>query len=571
MAIYDIGADAATAVAAFLNQFTLNANGDIRHGSGSDAFHIWWLHRALQTKVYDFTVSGDDLLNLPKPNPSTSEALGTIITLLDHTTDYGVNYNITDADAQYLFGGSVSQDGGDKIFGGLGVLGAVASLTALQIIQNNALLTSHWGTGKNQTDNSTLLRILIPYRVGGSDIDGGRIVVKANEFGDTYAVWRTTLGLGEKVASITTTSDPQNNTAESTVAAYTGISTTEGYQLIDVGTGGAKPYLTGWDYGANSKKALYEYRKWQLRAGTAETIFGIDGDLFTGGPTFRADVSGSGSELLVQNEVLTWTEGGQASSGVLMGADDLEDGSASEIWIHILTGVNPTDTTVLSGAAGSVALTADAVNLQPNPNGIGQFTGSAWIGDYGIGFNSNQVTQADSFSPLDNSGPISPPDNVPISVTVNGIANSRVYLARATSGVIDQAEYTAAAGNDSGNATFAINEAIKSDSPGPGTILVIEGGAIVPIVYTSFAGSTFTLVGTLPQSFTSGATVWVPMLYDEIASDGGSASTSIVRNGDVEVAGWVRYGNASSPRKPVPISGTIGAAGLALTVTLEAE
>lgn len=571
MAVYDITANAATAVSAFLTAFTLNANGDIRYSAGADTFHTWWIHRALQSKVYDFTTSGDDLLNLAKPNPSTSEALGTIITLQDHTAAYAVNYNVTATEIEYLFGGSIEQNNGDDRWSGMQVLGSVNNpATELQIISDDSLLTSHWGTGKNQTDGNTLLRVMIQTISGGSAIDGGRVIVKANEWGDTYAVWRTTLGLGEGVASIVTGSDPQNDTALVTVQGYTGITTTEGYQTIDVGTGGLKPYLTGWDYGANDKKALYEWRKSQLVRGTAVNVFGMDGDLFTGGPTFKADVSGAGSELFVQNELLSWTESGVPSTGTLMGADSLTDGSTTEIWVHIRTGINPTNGTVVTGAAGSVTLTADGTNLIPAANGIGQFTG-AWIADYGVGFDAAQVGQADSLRPLDDSGPLSPPNNVLVSVQANGVANAHVFLARATGGNINQTQYTAAAGNTSGNSTFVIKESFAADDPITGWLLVIEGGAFVPLEVTSWAGSTAQINGTLPQTFTEDAVVLFAYLYDNIASDGGTAQTSLVQSSNIEVAGWVRFGDAAAPRKPVPISGTIGPAGLSLSVTLETE
>ena len=56
MAIYDRDADAATAVAAFLTQFKCWANGDVRYVSGTDTFHVWWLHRALQKIAWDFAI-----------------------------------------------------------------------------------------------------------------------------------------------------------------------------------------------------------------------------------------------------------------------------------------------------------------------------------------------------------------------------------------------------------------------------------------------------------------------------------------------------------------------------------
>ena len=79
MTIYAKDADAATAVAAFLAQFKVSANGDIRYVAGVDTFHTWWVHRSLQKIAWDLAISGDDELNLSKPNPSTSEALAQLL------------------------------------------------------------------------------------------------------------------------------------------------------------------------------------------------------------------------------------------------------------------------------------------------------------------------------------------------------------------------------------------------------------------------------------------------------------------------------------------------------------
>lgn len=573
MAIYDKSADANTAVTAFLNQFTVSANGDIRFSSGTDTFHTWWIHRALQKIAWDFTISGDDQINLSKPNPSTSEALGTIITLLDHTTAYGVNYNITSVEATYLFGGSIEQNNGDDRFSGMIVLGTTASPTQLQLIQNNGLLTSHWGTGKNQTDSNTLLRILVQTISGGVITDGGRIIVKANEWGDTFAVWRTTLGLGESVASITTSADPQNTTLLATVEAYTGITNTEGFTTLDVGDGsGLKPYLSEWTYGANNKKALYEFVKSMLVRGTLATIYGIDGDLFTGGATFSTTLTtGVGGDLWVQNEVVTWTEAGTPSSGILMAVDNLADDSATEMWIHILTGINPTTGTTISGAIASQD--ANVVSsLIPSPSHLGVFTGS-WIGEFGIGFAVAELTQSDSVKPLDGSGPLSPPNNVPVSVTVNGTTNSHVILAikDPVLGGIDETQYTLGAGNNLGNGTLVVAEVIASDTPPSGWVLVKEGTTFEPIQYASWSGSTFTLVGTLGANLTAGKDSIVPFFYDNVPTDGGTIATSLIYNADIDVIGWVRHGDAGDAHKPVPIAGAIGTAGLSLSVNMESE
>jgi hypothetical protein len=254
-----------------------------------------------------------------------------------------------------------------------------------------------------------------------------------------------------------------------------------------------------------------------------------------------------------------------------MAVDNLADDTATAMWVHILTGINPTSGTVISGAVASQAINV-VTSLLPSPNHLGVFTGS-WIGDFGIGFSTAELTQSDSVKPLDNSGPLSPPNNVPISVTVNGTTNAHVFLSKkdiATGGV-KYTQYTVAAGNTTGNGTFVIVEAIASDTPPSGFVLVKEGTTFEPLEYVSWSGSTFTLAGTLPVTYTATRDVIVPIFYDNVAADGGTASTSLIYSSDIDVVGWVRHGDAAAPHKPVAIAGTIGTAGLSLSVQLEGE
>ncbi len=572
MAIYDYEADATTATTAWLAQFTVTAEGNIRHNTGTDTFHVFWIHRSLQKIAYDFAISGDDELNLTKPDPSTSAAVGTIITLKDHTTAYGVQYNLTDAEAEYHFGGSIEQGGATVTrYSGLIVLGSVNEpTTELQIIQNGALLTSHWGTGKNQTNSSTLLRVLVKTVDAGSETDGQRVVVKANEWGDTYSVWRTELGLGEKVAAINTASDPQNTTLIGTVQGYSGIAINEGFVEIDLQEGsGVKPYMSEIDYGGNNKKAAYEWVKEQMVRGTSNVIYGLDGDLFTGGPTFKADID-SGSGTWVQNEVVSWTEDGTVSEGSLIAVDFMDGSTATEIWIHLNFGINPTDGTVLTGA-GSASGTVDVsmTSLSPAANMIGLFTGN-WIGEYGVGFLYAQMTKDDAVKPLDNSGPLSPPNNVSATIVVNGTTNAHVFLSPSTGGVIDETQYTVDTATNA-TSSFIINEVIASDTPTSGWILVKEGTTFEPVQYDSWDTKTFTTTIPLGTTYTSAKDVIIPIFYDNVSSDGGNVTTSLIQSSDIPVAGWVRQGTPTNPGKPVPISGTIGTAGYSASVTIEAE
>lgn len=579
MAIYDKTASASTAVTAFLAQFKVAANGDITYIAGSHTFHVWWLHRALQKIAWDFAISGDDELNLTKPNPSESEALGTIITLKDHTANYGISYNITDTVAQYLFGGSVEQGAVGSVtkYGGLIVLGSVASATYLEIIQNATVLTSHWGTGKNQTDSQTLLRCLVKIQNAGSEIDNSVVNVKANTWGDSFAVWQTTLGLGEKVAAINTFSDPQNDTAAATVAGYT-ITKSEGYKLIDVDGAGDKPFIGEWSYGTHDKKALYEYVKWLMRYGTAETLYGMDLSLWTG--RLYDCTIGSGTGTWVQNESLSWGSGATAGTGHLVGVEDTAGATNDRLILHLDTGVAPVDTlTVTGNAAATGVLSADSTNITSSSNLLGVFTGTAWIGADGMGFVASELGFADSVKDLDGNI-LSPPNNVDIVVTVTAGASGddpHVFLAEkhSVNNAPDYEVYTAAAGNTTGNGTLIVQEAIDADTPAVGTVLILSatGTTYEAYDYSSWTSSTFTLTGTLTQDFTLNDHVFVAALYKS-ATGGGvtkTASNTLIYLTDIDMIGWVRHGDPASPDKPVPIAGTVTSAGLALTVVLDSE
>lgn len=585
MAVYDRDATASTAVTAFLAQFKVAANGNITYVSGTDTFHVWWLHRALQKIAWDFAISGDDEINLSKPNPSTSEALGTIITLLNHSTDYSVRYNITDTVAQYLFGGSVEQYNSSnqlQRYSGLQVLGSVnLGTTELQIVQDGGLITSHWGTGKNQTDSNTLLRILVKTWDAGAEIDNSTVVVKASEWYDTYAYWTTVLGLGEKVAAINTANDPQNTTLLATVQAY-GITKSTGYgwELINVDGAGNKNFIGAWDHNSLGKKALAEYVKAIITRGTTDTFFGIDGDLWTGRVYDIALNVGTGGELWVEPETVTWSTG----EGQLMAINNTADDTATRMILHLNKGLAPTNGTTLTGATNSASQTVNGTptTLSTAANHLGLFTGSNWIGAYGIGFLASQLTYGDSVTSLDGETP-TVPQNVTVTINVECDASDvpHVFFAE-KDGVLNAPDYTVytLAAQSSGSSTITINESIASDEPQDGWILVLPTGATTykAYHYSSWTGSVFTLDATdhptgTDEAFTLNDDAFVAVLYTTFNGAGTTktATNTFIYSADRPLIGWVRHGDPAAPDKPVPISGTVTSAGLTLTVVLDNE
>lgn len=598
MAVYDIDATPASAVTAFLAQFAIAANGTITYVSGSDTFHVNWLHRALQKKVWDFTTDTDDLVSLDKPNPSTSEAIGTIITLEDHTADYSVRYNIDATVAQYLFGGSVEQDDGAgnvERWSGLIVLGSVSnSATVLQILQNNGLLTEFWGQvninqlGWNQTDGSTLLRVLVKTYDGASgEIDNSVVNVKASHWGDTYANWTTTLGLGESVAAINTFSDPQNDTTEGTVNGWTAIATQlEGIDLIDVDGNGNKEFLGTLNYtgiGNGNKKSIYERVKSMFAYNTTNTPWGFDGDLWTA-RVFDCDNLTAGSGTWVQNEQVTWGAGATAGSGTLMGVANTAGGSNTRLVLHLETGVAPDASVTLTGAGGaSQAMSQASTGLVTNPNWIGTFTGSAWIAAFGVGFEASQLEFGDSVTSLDDEKPTIP-QNVAITVNVTvpqASDDAHVFLAEALGNAPDYAKYTAVGGEVATGTSVDVGT-IDADEPKTGYIGVKHNSdtAYTFYEYTDWNTGTFTLGGTLnsgqlQDSIAASDEVFIAYFYE--SATGGGVNKSVSRSfvfdaGTRNFVGWVRLGDPAAPGKPVNIAfNNVGSNSVSQNVTLSAE
>ena len=572
MAIYDRDATPLTAVTAWLAQFKVASTGAITFVSGTDTFHVYWIHRSLQKIVYDFAISGDDELNLSKPDPSSSEAIGKIITLKDHTTDYSVNYNVTDLVMEYHFGGSVSQNSGDDIYYGLKIVGKVATPMPIKVLQNHTELTSHWGNGKNQTDGNTLARIMVKGRSGGADIDNLIVNAKLSTWLFTYAVWTAGLELGEAQASVSSDADPQNTTLQATVEAYT-IAKSEGYKSLDLDGLGVKPYIGEWSYAPEgNKKALYEFVKSLLVDGTTETLYGVDGDLWTG--RLYDCVISTGTGTWVQNETVSWAGG----TGNLVAVDTLTGTGTARLIFHLNTGVAPLDTEVITGlstATGTVSGTP--ASMSTSVNHLGQYTG-AWIGALGIGLKATEVTSADSFKDLDGNT-VTPPNNVPINGTITcGDAGDdpHVFLApkHGSLQAPDMAVYSCS-GNTSGAGVIDV-DAISADTPQAGYVGVLRTGTVNYefYEYSSWATTTFTLVGTIAGNIIATDPAMHAVFY-ESAVGGGTvktvSSSLVYQSTPIPVVGWVRHGDPTIPDKPVPIAGTIGSGGLSFSVTLEDE
>lgn len=283
---------------AIADDFSVAVSGDIRFTGTTANYTVLELHRFLQDLADDAQASGDDLVDITSNTPS-DRSTDTIITLL------GV-YNIDDDAAEHLYAGSITQEGGDTVYSGLQVLGAVnTNLTQVMIIQDNDLYqftttdtAPYWGdqsTGGYNGNSAAgiLMRVMLKTRQFGADLDRKRIRVQIRHWGDTYDFFNATLGTGESVAAVSSTPDAQNDTAQGTVTVYADVLNSGGtanapiggYQTIDLNNGnGPQPYYSKWTFGAQGDglKALWEYTKDLTGNGTTKTLDGLNGELFLG-------------------------------------------------------------------------------------------------------------------------------------------------------------------------------------------------------------------------------------------------------------------------------------------------
>lgn len=289
------------------DDFSVAANGDIRHTSGSTNYSVLALHRWLGGLADNEDSTGDDFMDITRFTPS-DRSTDNIITLNDYSGVGGPTYNVDDTAVEFLYDGSIEQAAaaGGTRYAGLVVVGAAESGTELQIWQDEAILTSHWSTGKNiDAGNSILNRVLVKTRVDGADIDGGRIIVWARELGDTYGEFSVTMALGNNTAAIFTSSDLNNTTLEATIAGWTGITNTEGYQEYDISDDGTpEAWYSKWDYGTNTAAEVYERTKWIGRRGSVTAIHSTTGPLFRG-ITHQIDYD-TQTTAFTEDDILVW-------------------------------------------------------------------------------------------------------------------------------------------------------------------------------------------------------------------------------------------------------------------------
>ena len=163
-----------------------------------------------------------------------------------------------------------------------------------------------------------------------------------------------------------------------------------------------------------------------------------DNDLIEGlqsGATAAINVGGGA----IEDEDLS------GGTGILLAKDD--NGTAGELYLQVLTGVNPVDNNRIRRDDTSGDPLADYVDATATintrtliPEFIGTSTGSNIIGAYGIGFDPNDVGSSDRFTSLDNASRI-PPNNVQFTVSGLVSGEDRVLVGPRSGTTLDRGQW----------------------------------------------------------------------------------------------------------------------------------
>jgi hypothetical protein len=499
---------------AIQDDFTVAQNGNIRyvgaaHGAaGAGYYTVIQFHRWLGDLADDAvaSASSSDFLDITDATPS-ERSTDNIITLLGA-------YNIDDTAAEHLYDGSIIQASGAEIYDGLVVIANRGM--DLQIVQNGTVIVNDfWNSVPNGSSFKGLNsdpaqgyshRFMLKVRTAGADIDGRRLIGQTRVFGFSYSEFRIGTGTqrGNNVLAVTYATDLNNQTLEATVSGWTTITNvTEGYNLLDVDNNSVnEAYYSEWNKDAYTINQFYERMKWLGRQGSASTIYGLNGELFRG-ITHQWAYDAEAGGPFVEATAVTWGSGATAGTGQLLAL--LDSGTTGTMWIQLLTGVPPVDNMTINQTGGKTCLVNGSVTERDVPAKAslpfcGQSTGSSIVGAFGFGIESTDLTASDKVFDLTNTQ-ITPPNYV--TFTVNGLVSGEDYVlvGPESGGTLNTTQFTLQTTLSAANVTSVVaNAAIPTDTPSAGTIRVADNnGVFRRLVYTSYAGSTFTIDPTASE------------------------------------------------------------------------
>ena len=550
------------------------------HGVASAGYiSVLELHRFLQDRADDGTMSADDFMDITVPNP-TNKLFDTIIQLLNGFT---LDDAYTTPASEYIYGGTIIQGSGgtEAIYDGISIIANLG--VVVNVIQNNVVLTNKfWNNtpsggsfnGINPDEaNGLAMQFMIKVKTTGAYIDNASLVFTTREWGKTFSEFRIpSTGRGKNSVPLTYSDDLNNQTIIGTIAVLADINNvTAGLKAIDVDNNAVtEDYYSEWNRGANSINTFYEYMKWKTRNGMATTLYGLAGELFRGITHSVAYTGQAGGNFTQGGTALSWGTGATAGTGQILA--DSDGGTAGTLYIQLLTGVSPTGTMT----QGAVTATAGAVATKAVSTPMcGQSTGSSLVGAYGFSLEYADLAVNDKITALDGTTR-QPPNNV--TFTVSGVASGWRVLVAPDNGAGDiQLNQMAnnALLNGAAVTAVVVTGAIPANTPATGTIRIQRADGRYtshPYSAVNTGTKTFTITSHNFSTNNAIATANVYLSYIDAAASGTSISFNTIQSGDAQTL-YVssRFGGTgpsfTDSIKPANTTGSLGSTGGSATIS----
>lgn len=561
------------------NDKTIRYVGGAHGTAGANYVTVLELHRFLQDRADDGTMSGDDFIDITIVNP-TDKKFDTIIQLLN---GFALDDGYTTPASEYIYGGTIIQGSGgsEAIYDGISIVANRG--VVVNVIQNNTVIANDfWNNTPNGESfnginpdeaNGIAMQFMVKVKTGGAFVDNASLIFTTREWGKTFSEFRIpATGRGKNVVPLTFADDLNNQTTIGTIAAIGDITNvTSGYNLIDVDNNTVnEEYYSEWDRGANSINTFYERMKWLTRSGYTTNIYGIPGEKFRG-ITHSVAYSGlAGGEFTEGGATpVSWGAGATAGTGQVLANDTTDD----ILYIQLLTGVIPAANTLTQGG---VTATASTVTAKPVSTPVcGQSTGSSLVGAYGFSLEYADLAVNDKITALDGTTR-QPPNNV--TFTVNGVASGwRVLVGpeNGSGGLLESQLSNTNLLSGAAVTSVVVDEAIPANTPASGTIRIKRAdGRFTRHPYSAVNTGTKTFTITSHDFSTNNASIGADIYisYVDDAASGASIGFNTIQSGGAQTL-YVsaRFGgtgpNYTDSIKPAATTGSLGSTGGSATIS----
>lgn len=555
---------------------TIRYTGPAHGASGANYVTVLELHRFLQDRADDGTMSGDDFIDITVVNP-TDKKFDTIIQLLN---GFALDDGYTTPASEYIYGGTIIQGSGgtEAIYDGISIIANRG--VVVNVIQNNTVIANDfWNNTPNgesfnginfDAANGLAMQFMVKVKSAGAYIDNASLLFTTREWGKTFSEFRIpATGRGKNSVPLTFADDLNNTTAIGTIAALADITNvTAGYNGIDVDNNAADEYYySEWDRGANSINTFYERMKWLTRAGYTTNLYGIPGEKFRGITHEITVDTPTGTFAAV--EAVSWSGG----TGQMLAINSTT--APTKMWIQLLTGVAPTDNQTITGASTATCLVNVTVTERTISTPMcGASTGSSLVGAYGFALEYADLAVNDKIQALDGTTR-QPPNNV--TFTVNGVASGwRVLVGpeNGSGGLLETQLSNTNLLSGAAVTSVVVDEAIPANTPASGTIRIKRAdGRFTRHPYSAVNTGTKTFTITSHDFSTNNASIGADIYIsyiDDVAS-GTSISFNTIQSAPQTLYVSARFGgtgpNYTDSIKPASTTGSLGSSGGSATVS----